>query len=188
MNESSPVTLLAEGRFLRLVRRGRWEYAVRTQASGAVVLVAVTEEGKLLLVEQYRVPVGRPTLELPAGVAGDTAGAPDEALAAAAERELREETGYTAHAFEPLLTGPSGPGMVSEMVTFFRARGLTRVSAGGGEAGEGITVHEVPLTSLAGWLAAQQRAGVLVDPKIYVGLYFLGMAPGAAPGGLAAAP
>lgn len=176
MNEtkatSEPV-LLAQGRFLRLVRQGQWEYAERIRASGAAVIVAVTEDHRLLLVEQYRVPVGCRTIELPAGVCGDEPETADEAWETAARRELREETGYDATRLERLLTGPSGPGMISEIVTFFRATGLRRVGQGGGVAGEGITVHEVPLDGLEAWLNERSGGGTMIDPKVYAGLYWI---------------
>ena len=89
-------TILAEGKFLRLVRDGRWEYADRTRAQGAVVLVAVTDDNRLVLTEQYRIPLGQRVLELPAGLVGDIQGEEDEPLVTAADRELLEETGYQA--------------------------------------------------------------------------------------------
>jgi ADP-ribose pyrophosphatase len=168
-----PFEVLAEGRHLRLVRRRGWEYAERTNAVAIVVLVAVTAEGRLLLTEQHRVPVGGPVIELPAGLVGDRPGEADEDLVTAARRELLEETGYEAGAVRPLAAGPPSAGLSSEVVTFLLAGDLRRVAAGGGDEHEAITVHEVPLTTVADWLAAQARAGRLVDPKVYAGLYLL---------------
>ncbi len=59
------------------------------------------------------------------------------------------------------------------MVTFFHARGLRRVGPGGGDATESITVHEVPLAELRGWLAEKERQGAMVDPKLFAGLYLI---------------
>ena len=114
--------ILAQGRHLRFVSRDGWEFAERPHVTGIVVIVAVTPEDKLILVEQYRPPVGRRVLELPAGLAGDIDGAEDEDLSEAARRELLEETGYQAKSFVRLCEGPSSAGICSEVLTFFRRR------------------------------------------------------------------
>ena len=170
----TPQTTLYPGKFLARVKEGHWEYADRTNATGAAIIVAVTEEQKLLLVEQYRIPVHARTVELPAGIIGDEPGSSDEAQAEAARRELVEETGYEAGQMEALTHGPASSGLASETVTLFRASKLRRVGAGGGVAHEDITVHEVPLADVHAWLEAKAKSGVLVDSKVYAGLYFVG--------------
>ena len=170
----TPKTTLYTGKFLALVKEGHWEYADRTNATGAAIIVAVTEEQKLLLVEQYRIPVHARTVELPAGIIGVEPGSSDEAQAEAARRELVEETGYEAGQMEALTHGPASSGLASETVTLFRASKLRRVGAGGGVAHEDITVHEVPLADVHAWLEAKAKSGVLVDSKVYAGLYFVG--------------
>ena len=170
---STPTTLFA-GKFLALIKEGHWEYAERTNATGAAIILAVTDDQKLLLVEQYRIPVHRRTIELPAGIIGDEPGSSDEAHADAARRELLEETGFEAGQIEALTHGPASSGLTSETVTLFLATKLRRVSAGGGVAHEDITVHEVPQAEVHAWLEARVKAGLLVDPKVYAGLYFLG--------------
>jgi ADP-ribose pyrophosphatase len=169
--------ILAEGKFLRLIAAGHWEYADRTSASGAVTVVAITSDDRLVLVEQYRIPLGRNAIELPAGLCGDIPGEEHEALQTAAERELLEETGYNATDWRWLTGGPSSAGLSTELITFFLARGLTRVHAGGGDSHEQITVHEVPLADLPAWLAERHAANIAVDPKVYAGLYFALQAP-----------
>ncbi|MDX1964267.1 MAG: NUDIX hydrolase [Pirellulales bacterium] len=169
-----PAKILAEGKFLRLIAKGHWEYADRTQASGAVTIVAVTPENKLVLVEQYRIPLGRNAIELPAGLSGDIPGEEHEALQTAAERELLEETGYTAAEWQWLTGGPSSAGLSTELITFFLARGLTKVHAGGGDDHENIIVHEIPLAEVPAWLARRHAEHVAIDPKVYAGLYFAG--------------
>ena len=166
-------TVLCSARFLTLVREGHWEYAERLNATGAAIIVAVTPEDKLLLVEQYRIPVHARTIELPAGIMGDEPGQGDEAHADAARRELLEETGYAAERLEVLTAGPSSSGLASEVVTLFLASGLRREHAGGGVGHEDITVHEVALDEVHAWLEARGRSGLLVDPKVYAGLYWL---------------
>ena len=161
-----------QGKFLRVIQCGRWEYAERVGTTGAVAIVALTDEGKLVLTEQYRIPVGCRVVELPAGLAGDEPGHAAEAFAQAARRELREETGYEAREMIWLASGPPSAGLASEIVTFFQARGLRRVGAGGGDAREQIQVHEVPLERVGQWLRDRMAHGSLVDPKVYAGLYF----------------
>ncbi len=167
------VETIGTGKFLQLVKLGRWEYVERVRANHAAIIVAVTPEQKLLMVEQYRVPVQARTIELPAGLIGDEPGDPEESAAAAAGRELWEETGYAAGHLEVLTTGASCSGITSERVTLFRATELQRTGTGGGVANEEITVHEIPLTEVTDWLVAQAGGGRLIDPKVYAGLHFI---------------
>jgi ADP-ribose pyrophosphatase len=164
--------ILFDGRFLRVRREGRWEYVERHKASGIVAVLPITEARELVLVEQYRVPVDRRVIEIPAGLAGDIEGEENEALAEAAKRELLEETGYAAERMEFLTDGPPSAGLSTEVVTFFRAHGLTKVSAGGGDGSEDIQVRLVPLAGLDAWIEAKRQAGCLIDYKIYAALYF----------------
>lgn len=165
--------ILYEGKWLRLCRKAAWEYVERTRISGIVILVALTPEENLLLVEQERPALGARVVELPAGLAGDEAGKEKESLIEAARRELFEETGWEARSFTLLCEGPPSPGISREQVSFLFAQGLKKKGVGGGVEGENLICHEVPLKNIAAWLAQKQREGVLVDPKIYAGLYFL---------------
>ena len=165
-------TILCHGNFLALVREGHWEYAERVNTTGAAIILAVTSNQKLLLVEQFRVPCHARTIELPAGIIGDEPDSGTESHAQAAERELLEETGYAAGRIEALTTGPASSGVTSEIVTLFKATQLRQVHAGGGVGHEEIIVHEVPLSEVSNFLAEKARSGVLVDPKVYAGLYF----------------
>jgi ADP-ribose pyrophosphatase len=167
--------VLAEGRHVRLVDEDGWEYVERNAATGIVVIVAVTGDDRLLLVEQFRPPVAARVLELPAGLAGDVVGHEQEALATAARRELLEETGYQAGELTWLAQGPPSAGLSSEVVSFFRASNLRRAGPGGGDASEAITLHEVALGSLDAWLRERSQAGILVDPKIHAGLRLAGL-------------
>lgn len=166
------IETLHEGRFLRLLRDGSWEYVARTNAKGAAFIAAVTPARELVIVEQHRVPLQAPCLELPAGIIGDEAAHADEEFEAAALRELEEETGFRAGRIEHLLTGPTAPGMSSELLHFYFASELVRVHAGGGIDGENISVHLVPLAGATEWLMAQMAAGKRCDPRVFVGLWF----------------
>ena len=168
--------ILHEGEFLRLLRRRHWEYVERTNAHGVAVIVAITDADELLLVEQYRWPLERPVIELPAGLVGDVG--VDETLLEAAQRELEEETGYRAAHMSELAAGPATAGLSNEITTFFRAGGLTRTGPGGGDETETITVHPVPLAALRGWLRDQSERAA-VDPKLYAGLWLAGIGPDA---------
>ena len=172
-------TTLHTGEFLALVREGHWEYVERVKATGAAIIVAITDDAKVLLVEQYRIPCHARTIEMPAGLIGDEHGTSDEPDAEAARRELLEETGYEAGHMEFLTSGPASGGLAGEIVTLFRATQLRRVGRGGGVGHEDIELHEVPLAEVDPWLAAKAKAGLLVDPKIYAGLYFVRRDPGA---------
>jgi len=167
--------ILHRGRFLTLIRQGHWEYVERVRATGAAIILAVTPKDELLIVEQDRIPLGRRTLELPAGIIGDDPQFASEAHEAAAARELLEETGWRAAYLTALTTGAASSGVTSEVVTLFHATGLTKEHAGGGVEHENITVHQVPVRQAHQWLQEQARRGLLVDPKIYAGLYFLSL-------------
>lgn len=173
-----PETLF-EGSWLRLQRVGRWEYAERVRGSGGAAIVAVTPEREMLFVEQYRIPVAARTIELPAGIVGDDDGADGESAEAAAMRELEEETGWRPSRVRMLMSGPTAPGMVSESTHLVLATGLVKTGSGGGVGAEDITTHAVPLRAAGDWLAECARRGLLVEPKLYGGLYFAQQVPDA---------
>jgi ADP-ribose pyrophosphatase len=172
-----PPRELCSGQFLRLIAQGHWEFAERTTATGAVAIVAITDDRRIVLVEQFRIPLGCSVIELPAGLAGDVAedelAGPADSLAKAAHRELLEETGYDASNVRQLMTGPTSAGLTNELVTFFHATGLRRIGSGGGGGDEAITVHQPPLDELDAWLAQRVAEGQAIDPKIFSGLYLI---------------
>lgn len=151
------------GRFIEARRRGRWEYATRARGIRAAVILAL-DAGEVLLIEQYRVPIGKICLELPAGLIGDEQEG-EEALASAM-RELEEETGYSAAQWDDLGEFWSSPGMVTESYTLLRATGLTRVGDGGGTEHEDIVVHRVPLGRVAETVAKHRARGHAIDSKL----------------------
>ena len=88
-----------QGQYIRAMRQGQWEYASRCKAMTAVVIFAEVD-GKVLLIEQERVPIGKRCIELPAGLVGDE----DEhaTVLGTAAKELAEETGYEAELLRSL--------------------------------------------------------------------------------------
>jgi ADP-ribose pyrophosphatase len=170
---STAAEILYRGKYLLLKRRGTWEYAERVNPQGAVVIIAVTPEDKVLLVEQYRIPIQSRTLEFPAGLIGDQAHCAGEGWMESARRELLEETGWEPRQLELVMVGPSSAGMSTELMHFVRARDLVRIHAGGGHAGEDITVHEVPRREIAAFVARHMHQGYAIDAKVYAGIYFL---------------
>lgn len=151
------------GRFIEAKRLGKWEYVSRTRGVSAAVILAV-DDGHVLLVEQYRVPIAARCIELPAGLVGDEE--EGEEAAAAAIRELEEETGYRAERMVDLGRFHASPGMSSEGFTLLRAEGLTKIGEGGGIAGEDIAVHRVPVADVPAFVAARRVEGVAVDAKL----------------------
>lgn len=161
MNE--PVETMWQGRFIAAKRQGKWEYVGRSRGIRAAVIVAI-DDGHVILVEQYRVPLGAPCIELPAGLIGDeTEGEP---IAIAASRELEEETGYRAERIEEIGEFASSPGMVSETFTLVRAIGLEKVHDGGGIEGEDILVHRVALGEVPAFVEQQRALGKMMDVKL----------------------
>lgn len=163
---------LYEGKWLRLVSIGQWESCERTHGQGmAVIVVAVTPADEVLFVEQYRVPLGARTIEMPAGLVGDDHA--QDTLEEAARRELIEETGWSPGRVEVLLVGPTSSGMSNERIAFVRARELTRVGDGGGVDNEDITVHTVPRKDAPAWLMRKHAEGFELDLKLWAGLWML---------------
>jgi len=162
------------GRYITAKRQGRWEYVSRSRGIKAAVIIAIDtdpDQGPcLILVDQYRVPLGRRCLELPAGLVGDHDDGAGEDASIAAIRELEEETGYLASTMIDLGEFYSSPGMVSESFTLFRAEGLTRIHGGGGTHEEDIIVHRVPLTGIAAYVADRRAEGMAIDVKLLIAL------------------
>ncbi len=158
-----PETVEWAGQFILAKRRGRWEYAARARGIRAAVILAF-DAGEVLLVEQFRVPLGKFCLELPAGLIGDeTEG--EDALESAA-RELEEETGYSAAQWEDLGEFYSSPGMIQESFTLLKATGLTQMTEGGGTEHEDIVVHRVPLDRIAQTIAEHRARGHAIDVRL----------------------
>jgi len=148
------------GKYIRTVTRGGWEYVERCKGMGAVVILAETE-GKVILIEQSRVPLGgRICLELPAGLVGDE---DDKSVEETAIKELEEETGYTAERVERLGFFYSSPGMVAEGFDLVRAHGVRPC---GTPTEFGIETHLVETAKIAEFVAQRRAEGVAIDVKL----------------------
>jgi ADP-ribose pyrophosphatase len=169
--EGAVMKRIFTGKHLLVIEQDDWEYAERKKGKAASVIFAMTDDGRVILTEQYRRAVHARVIDFPAGLIGDESEGEDPAETA--RRELEEETGFTCEALEPLGSGPSSPGITSEIIHLFRATGLRRKDAGGGVEGEAIDVHEVPLADLEHWLQRKRGEGALVDLKVWSGAYFL---------------
>lgn len=161
----APEQIEWSGSFVQARRRGRWEYASRPRGIDAAVILAL-DAGDVILVEQYRVPLGCFSLELPAGLIGDEEGAEDEGTFATAARELEEETGYRAANWQIIGEFATSPGMLTERFTLVKATGLTRIGDGGGTAGEDIVVHRVPIKRVADMVAEHRARGHAIDVNL----------------------
>ena len=167
--DDAPLQTMWEGKYIRAMKRGRWEYVSRTNSVGAAVILA-EHEGKVILVEQYRVPVGARCLERPAGLVGD-----EEAHAtveSTAIKELEEETGFTCDRVERLGDFHSSPGMVAESFSLVRAHGVRKVGEGGGTEHEEIEVHLVAREDIPAFVAERRAAGVAIDVKLLIFMNF----------------
>lgn len=153
-----------QGKFITTRRRGRWEYVGRARGIKAAVILAIDDEDHVILVDQYRVPLGRRCVELPAGLVGDQE-AGEETVDAAA-RELEEETGYRPGRMEVIGEFFSSPGMVSESFTLLRAHDLEKVGEGGGVESEDITVHRVPVSEIGAAVKRWRAEGFAIDVKM----------------------
>ena len=159
-----------EGKRIVVFERDEWEYVERKKATEAVAVIAVTDDGEVVLTEQDRKPVNARVIDWPAGLVGDDG---ESDPAATAKKELEEETGFVCERVELLARGPSSPGITSEIVSLYRAYGVRRVGKGGGVGNEKITVHLVPLGNVERWLRERERDGVLIDLKLWGGLHFV---------------
>ena len=163
--------VIGEGRYLRLVDWRTWEYVERLNIRGIVIIIPVTDDGKVVFIDQFRAPLRARVVEFPAGLVGDEE--QHEDIIEATRRELREETGYDAQELVPVAEGTVSPGSTSETVTVFLAKGLKKVAEGGGVGKEDIEVNEVPRAEIRPWLDAMKRKGRLIDLKVFMGLYFV---------------
>ncbi|TWT62273.1 NUDIX hydrolase [Rubinisphaera italica] len=165
----SKTKILYEGRFLELVAQGKWEYVRRNNSTTTIAILALTQNDDLLFVEQMRLPVGGPVIELPAGLVGDDGDVTEQPIVAAI-RELEEETGYTTEKITELGTFCSSAGLTNEQTTMFLAIDCRQIGSGGGVAGESIQIHKIPRKNAASWLLDRVKLGELMDGKVWTAL------------------
>jgi ADP-ribose pyrophosphatase len=146
-------------------------------AKESVMVVAVTGDARIVLVEELRPAVDSAVVCLPAGLVGDEG---PEDRESAARRELSEETGWKAAGLELLGRGPGSAGMSSEIVNFYLARDVRLAGEQGAREKEQIHVHVVPLRDLMRWASEREAEGTLIDPKVWAGVY-LAQARGSLP-------
>jgi ADP-ribose pyrophosphatase len=169
LDDLPPVEVMWEGKFVRALRRGKWEYASRSRDIGAVVILA-EHEGKLILIDQPRVAPDCRCVEIPAGLVGDQD--PDATVESTAIKELEEETGFTAERIERLGEFYSSPGMLSEGFTLVRAHGVNKIGEGGGDENEDINVHLVPRAEVPNFIEQKRAEGFGIDAKLLLLLSF----------------
>ena len=169
LDDLPPPQLMWEGKFVRALKRGKWEYASRANNINAVVILA-EHEGKVILIDQPRVAPDCRCIELPAGLVGDQD--PNATVESTAVRELEEETGFTADRIERLGEFLASPGMLSEAFTLVRAHGVRKIGEGGGDENEDINVHLVPRNDIRDFIEQKRRDGFGIDVKLLLFLDF----------------
>jgi ADP-ribose pyrophosphatase len=170
--------LLHRGRFLEFridtVERTGGRRAQRDVAvhPGAVAIVAVDSEGRVLLVRQYRHPAGRSLLEIPAGTLDrDPASGATEDPDAAARRELEEETGYRAAGWERLTDFWTAPGFATERIFLYLATDLAAAGPDRRAPDEDESLELVRLPWREAVAAAER--GEIRDAKSLIGISWL---------------
>jgi len=134
---------------------------------GSVVVLPIFDDGRVLLIRQYRHPVGRLLWEIPAGLR-DVAGEP---LRVTAERELLEEAGYRATTWQVLADSFSSPGISSERLRIFVARGLAEVP----EAERSyVPEHEEAHLTLA-WVSLDEAVARFLAGELHNGVTAIGI-------------
>ncbi|HYS55760.1 MAG TPA: NUDIX hydrolase [Thermoanaerobaculia bacterium] len=131
-----------------------------------MAILAITDDKKIVLTEQFRAPVQYGVVDLPAGLIEEYG--PEET----ARRELEEETGFTCDEAVLLTSCATSPGITSEIVHFYRAKGVRKIGPGGGVDGEKIRVHVTPLDGIDRWLREMALDWNVIDVKVWVGLHF----------------
>ena len=118
------IEVLAETKYLQMIQDAHWTYVRRPNITGAIAVIGVTDEGEVVLIDQYRIPMQGRVIELPAGLVGDSEDNRDESQEEAAQRELIEETGYEASSIRTIVNGASSAGLTEEKVNLMLATGL----------------------------------------------------------------
>ncbi len=131
---------------------------------GAAAVVALLDDGQVLLERQFRYPLGRSFIEIPAGKLD-----PGEDPLACAQRELMEETGHSASSWQHLGRFHNAIGCSDEKIELYLARGLRLEAAARTDAGEVLEVFSAPWQQLLEWI----RTGEVTDAKTVIGAHWL---------------
>jgi ADP-ribose pyrophosphatase len=140
---------------------GRIERREIVEHPGAAAIVPITDDGAVVLVRQYRKAIEDTLLEIPAGALE-----PGETPEQCAHRELAEEAGVRADSLVPLVAYVPSPGLLTEMISIFLARGLHLHAVPTPAEEEGLRVERVPLLKIPSLI----DAGQIRDGKTLVGL------------------
>lgn len=158
--------LLHEGRHFSFLRdevelpNGLKTYRDIVRHPGAVAIVPVLPDGRIVLVRQYRYAAGKPLLEIPAGTLEE-----GEDPLECARRELIEETGYEASELTAILSCYMAPGYSDEVIHFYEARGLREVGMSP-EEDESIEVE----VSEIGEIIRMIEENIIEDAKTIIGI------------------
>jgi len=165
---------LWSGKYIRIARKGTWEYVERIGNPSAAIIFPfeINDYGEvsMILLKEWRVPLQKYIIGVPAGLVGDHN--PGEEESVAALREMEEESGYTGK-LKYLFKGPSSSGLTNEMLYFYLAHDLKKIGPGGGTPDEDIEVLNIPINMVYYYLEEQAKRGLLIDPKVFIGLNFL---------------
>lgn len=158
---------LYKGKFMSLKKVGNWEYVERNNCRSAVIIIPITDEDEIVLIEQMRIPLGRNVIEFPAGLVGDDCS--EESFLQAACRELEEETGYVLKDNDCSYYGEfcTSPGLTNEKVHLIR---FNVVKKDGANPEDGIKLHVVPLVDFSKWISNKRETH---DISVKVLLYSL---------------
>lgn len=161
--------IIQQGKFLQLVREGKWEYVNRTTCTGVIAIMGITNNQELIFIEEYRTPIHQRCISVPAGTVGDENA--EESELTAAIREFQEEAGFSASSWRRLYNCPTSPGLTSETITIYEALDVTRSHAGGGVDSECIITHLVPILDFNRWVTQMIAEGCAIDTKVYLSYY-----------------
>lgn len=168
-DDDAPTKVMWAGKYVRALKKGRWEFVSRTNDVRAVVILA-EHQGKVILIDQPRMAVGGRCIELPAGLVGDEDRS--ATIEETAIKELEEESGFTADRIERLGDFHASPGMLSESFTLVRAHGVRHVGDGGGTEHEDINVHLVERSAIPDFVTQKRTEGFAVDVKLLLFMNF----------------
>lgn len=162
-----------EGKYINHWNRDGYEFVTRNNASGIVGIVAVTPGFEVVLIEQFREPIQRVCIEIPAGLVGDDTAFNDETFISAAKRELFEETGYSCDKYEVIGDLAISPGLSTEVMTIVVGSNATKTGEGGGEESEDIRkVFTLPILSAPAQIMSLADDEKILDCKVLAACLF----------------